>query len=86
MKSVNYSIFNSEFDLSQHKLHTIKVSNEIAAPFSSSETQLFFLIANELHWINDVGAMVKLGRFVDVQGDEKILNFMQIKVRHGRVA
>lgn len=82
MKSLNYSIFNSEFNSSQHKLHTIKVSNEIAAPFSSSDTQLFFLVANELHWINDIGAMVKLGRFVDFRGDEKILNFVQIKVRH----
>lgn len=81
MISVHYSIFNSEFDPLLHKLHAIKVSNEIADPFSSSETKLFFLVANELHWLNDVNAMVKLGRLVGFRDEKNILNFVQIKVR-----
>lgn len=88
VNSIDYSIFISDIDSSQHKLHTIKVSNELADSFSSSETQLFFLVANELHWINEANSLVKLGHLVDFRDDtNKTLNIVQIKVRScGRCA
>lgn len=77
---MSYSISNSEFDPAKHKVHAIEVSNEIANPFAATETQLFFLVGNELHWVNEANAMVKLGRLVDFRGEKKNLNFVQIKV------
>lgn len=82
---MSYSISNSDFDPSKHKVHTIEVSNEIANPFMTTDTQLFFLVGNELHWINGANALVKLGRLVDFRDEKKILNFVQIKVSNAKM-
>lgn len=52
----------------------------MAAPFGSSETHLYFLLGNELHWINDASTLVKLGSLVDFRDEKHKLNFVQIQV------